>query len=42
MRSLLMQAAENVAHLASQEDWQMEFIESHGSITYMVNFLCFS
>ena len=40
MRSLLMQAAENVAHLASQESWQLEFIESHGSITQLV--YCFS
>ena len=36
MRSLLMQAAENVASLVSQESWQLEFIESHGSITHMV------
>lgn len=36
MRSLLMQAAENVTHLASQENWKLEFIESHGSITQLV------
>jgi hypothetical protein len=36
MRSLLMQAAENIANLVSQENWQLEFIESHGSITQMV------
>ncbi|KAK4002670.1 exocyst complex component 2 [Daphnia magna] len=35
MRSLLMQAAENVTHLASQENWKLEFIESHGSITQL-------
>lgn len=37
MRSLLMQAAENVTHIASQENWQLEFIESHGSITQLVD-----
>lgn len=31
-----MQAAENVTHLASQENWKLEFIESHGSITQLV------
>jgi len=36
MRSLLMQAAENITNLVSQENWQLEFIESHGSITQMV------
>ena len=36
MRSLLMQAAENITNLVSQENWQLEFIESHGSITHMV------
>ena len=31
-----MQAAENITHLASQENWKLEFIESHGSITQLV------
>lgn len=39
MRSLLMQAAENVTTFVSQETWSSEFIESHGSITQLVNFL---
>lgn len=37
MRSLLMQAAENVTDLVHQETWQLEFIESHGSISKLVN-----
>lgn len=39
MRSLLMQAAENVTTFVSQETWGSEFIESHGSITQLVNVL---
>lgn len=31
-----MQTAENITHLASQENWKLEFIESHGSITQLV------
>jgi hypothetical protein len=33
MRSLLIQAAENVSQLVQKEDWQVEFVEQHGSIT---------
>lgn len=36
MRSLLMQAAENVTQLGNQGSWELEFIESHGSITHLV------
>ena len=32
-----MQAAENVTDLFNQEKWQLEFIESHGSITKLVS-----
>ena len=35
MRSLLMQAAENVSNLANREDWRVEFVEGHGSITQL-------
>ena len=34
-----MQAAENVTTFVSQETWGSEFIESHGSITQLVNVL---
>ena len=35
MQSLLMQAAENVSNLANREDWRVEFVEGHGSITQL-------
>ena len=31
-----MQAAENVARLGEKENWQLEFIDTHGTITQSV------